>query len=880
MADAFERLSTALADRYQIERELGQGGMATVYLAADLKHQRKVAIKVLRPELAAVLGAERFVQEITTTAQLQHPHILPLFDSGSADGFLFYVMPYIEGETLRDKLNRETQLGVDEAVKITTEAADALDYAHRHGVIHRDIKPENILLHDGRPMVADFGIALALSAAAGGRMTETGLSLGTPHYMSPEQATADKDITARSDVYSLASVLYEMLTGDPPHTGSSAQQIIMKIVTEQAAPVTKLRKSVPPNVAAAVAQALEKVPADRFDSAKSLAEALANPHFVGTVGSVPTAGPPVRRSAAFVVLAVMTLAALALATWGWFRGAPPPPAVAQFDIRVTGSSGPASFDNGASLAIAPDGSRFVYVASDSGLYARDFGQLRSKALPARGFAPFFSPDGKWVGYADGTALKKVALTGDPPLTITLVAPDLSRGASWGEDGTIVFAPYVLSPLFLVPDGGGPVDTLTHLDAARGVASHRWPEWLPGQHGVLFEACGGAADSCEIAVFDRRTDSVRYLTPGLSPHYVATGHLVYTSPTGALLAAPFDLDRMEMTGKPVSLMEGILVRASWNGDFGIAGNGTLLYLSGQTTGYDLTLLDSAGSARVLLPDLIDAQAPALSPDGRRVAFAAAREGPYEIWIFDRTQESVSRLTFEGNAMYPAWNPSGDTVYYSTEAGSRDRDIWRRAADGSGDPERVLERPEDQMSITIPVAGGAALLRENVVSKPGNEGGLYALPLAPVGEPRPWVVSSFFERGPSFSPDARWAAYTSNESGQDEIYVRAFPEPKGRWQVSSGGGAEPLWSVDGRTIYYRRADTLFAAAVKASPTFSVGRQRMVFAAGFNPSPFHGVTNYDRDPRTGEFVVFSQHEGSTAALVVVLNWFEELRRRAEAM
>jgi len=274
-----DRLSAALADRYAIEREVGEGGMATVYLAEDLKHQRQVAIKVLKPELAAVLGAERFIQEITTTAQLQHPHILPLFDSGTADGFLFYVMPYIEGETLRDKLNRETQLGVEEAVRITREVADALDYAHRHGVIHRDIKPENILLHDGRPMVADFGIALAVSAAAGGRMTETGMSLGTPHYMSPEQATADKEITGRSDVYSLASALYEMLTGDPPHVGSSAQQIIVKIIADEARPVGEVRKSVPANVAAAVSKALEKLPADRFESAKAFADALADPHF-------------------------------------------------------------------------------------------------------------------------------------------------------------------------------------------------------------------------------------------------------------------------------------------------------------------------------------------------------------------------------------------------------------------------------------------------------------------------------------------------------------------------------------------------------------------------------------------------------------------------
>ena len=245
MTEITSKLSTALADRYKIERHLGEGGMATVYLAEDLKHKRKVAVKVLRPELAAVLGAERFVQEITTTANLQHPHILPLFDSGEADSFLYYVMPFIDGETLREKLDRDTQLGIDEAVGITTAIADALHYAHGEGVIHRDIKPENILIHNGRPMVADFGIALAVSAAAGGRMTETGLSLGTPHYMSPEQATAEKDLTARSDVYSLASVMFEMLTGEPPHMGNSAQQIIMKIVTDTPRSVTELRNSRP-----------------------------------------------------------------------------------------------------------------------------------------------------------------------------------------------------------------------------------------------------------------------------------------------------------------------------------------------------------------------------------------------------------------------------------------------------------------------------------------------------------------------------------------------------------------------------------------------------------------------------------------------------------
>jgi serine/threonine-protein kinase len=361
-----DRLTAALSDRYTIERELGQGGMATVYLAHDLKHARQVAIKVLKPELAAVLGAERFVVEIRTTAALQHPHILPLFDSGTADGFLYFVMPYIQGETLRNKLDRETQLGIEESVRMASDIASALHYAHQHGVIHRDIKPENILLHDGRPMVADFGIALAVSAAAGGRMTETDLSLGTPHYMSPEQATAEKEISARSDVYSLGSVLYEMLAGQPPHLGGSAQQIIMKIIAEPVAAVTQFRKTVPPNVAAAVAKALEKLPADRFDSAKAFAEALTNAGYTSaTVAVAGAATQGARRlTTALGVLVVVLGAALVWTLIG--ITSVEPRRVVRFSVPLSPDSGVAGGRLGIPrfatlrLAISADGNRIAY----------------------------------------------------------------------------------------------------------------------------------------------------------------------------------------------------------------------------------------------------------------------------------------------------------------------------------------------------------------------------------------------------------------------------------------------------------------------------------------------------------------------------------------
>ena len=323
---AYARLVSALADRYTIEHELGAGGMATVYLAQDLKHHRLVAIKVLRPELAAVIGADRFLSEIRTTANLQHPHILPLFDSGAADGFLYYVMPYVEGESLRDRLTREKQLPIADALRIATEVASALDYAHRHGVIHRDIKPENVLLHDGQALVADFGIALAASKAGGSRMTETGMSLGTPHYMSPEQAMGEREITARSDVYALGAMTYEMLLGEPPFTGPTAQAIVAKVMTEKPARLVARRETVPPEAEDAVLTALAKLPADRWGSAAEFSAALRG-GVAGRATTVVRSAPRIAGStmALRAAVAVATLATIA-AVYFALRGPRPVPA--------------------------------------------------------------------------------------------------------------------------------------------------------------------------------------------------------------------------------------------------------------------------------------------------------------------------------------------------------------------------------------------------------------------------------------------------------------------------------------------------------------------------------------------------------------------------
>jgi len=368
MTPAPARLTAALSDRYTIERELGQGGMATVYLAHDVKHDRKIALKVLRPELAAVIGAERFLKEIKVTANLQHPHILGLIDSGETEGMLWYAMPLVEGESLRDRLQREKQLPINDAVRLATEVAGALDYAHRHGVIHRDIKPENILLHDGSALVADFGIALAASTA-GTRMTETGMSLGTPHYMSPEQAMGEREITARSDVYALGCITYEMLVGEPPFTGPTAQAIIARVMTEDPRPLTLQRKSIPPELEGAVFMALEKLPADRFASAAQFADALSGNGATVATRAGATSAAAMRIGASwrrrFLAASAVAAVALGLAGWAWMRAQAA--AVPPFEQHYLVLGDSVQFQ--AQPALSPDGSlrlrrRFALPALD------------------------------------------------------------------------------------------------------------------------------------------------------------------------------------------------------------------------------------------------------------------------------------------------------------------------------------------------------------------------------------------------------------------------------------------------------------------------------------------------------------------------------------
>ena len=445
MSDAITRLNAALEGRYAIDRELGEGGMATVYLADDLKHERKVALKVLKPELAAVVGAERFLAEIKTTANLTHPHILPLHDSGEADSFLFYVMPYVEGETLRDRIKREKQLPVDEAVGIATAVANALDYAHPHKVIHRDIKPANILIQDGEPVVSDFGIALAVGAGGGDRLTETGLSLGTPYYMSPEQATGDQPVGSSTDTYALGSVLYEMLAGEPPYPGTTTQAVLGKIIAGKPVSAREHRSSVPVNVDAAIRCAIEKLPADRFTSAQEFVRALADPGFRHGEAEVMAWGATSSRWRTLAIGASCALGVLTL--WTWLR--PSIPEASTTVIQRTVIPVPAgqqlSIPHGQAFpfALSPDGSVLVYAGVREGrtsLYLRPMDSFESAELVGTEGArqPFFSWDGTQIGFFANRQLQRVPVDGGAPFQIAEVQ-GVPRGASWGPNDTIVYS---------------------------------------------------------------------------------------------------------------------------------------------------------------------------------------------------------------------------------------------------------------------------------------------------------------------------------------------------------------------------------------------------------------------------------------------------------
>ncbi|MEO8228057.1 MAG: serine/threonine-protein kinase, partial [Gemmatimonadota bacterium] len=602
-----DRLQATLSDRYRIERELGEGGMAVVYLATDLKHARPVALKVLRPELTAVVGADRFLREIQVTAKLQHPHIVPLFDSGVADELLYYVMPVIDGETLRQRLTREGELPVDEGVALIRAVAGALDYAHRHDVVHRDIKPENVLLHDGQPLLADFGIGLAVSAMGDDRLTSTGFSVGTPGYMSPEQMAGERKLDARSDIYALGCVAYEVLAGEPPFTGRTMHAVVSAVMTSDPAPLTERRRAVPEGVGAAIHRSLQRVPADRFATAAQFASALATGSDPQLRAHARTEITAVRRRSSFVMPLVAGVVLGGVAAFALFAArarigarAVEPTVTRRWDIALPDDAPVALGGAGSSpvgqtsIALSPAGDRLAYVAprgASTVLMLRDLSGDSSVAIRGTdgAYRPFFSPDGTWIGFFAGNLLRKIPVAGGDPVPVAPV--NRISGVNWIADDRILLFQNSGFDFHSISASGARTDSTVHLTTQFGEPDLLpGGEWVVGQLGSGQLALLSITEGTELAITRRGVlalDSVGTsdLLFGTSPKWVPPGHLVYSTADGVLMAMPFDGAGRKVLGEAVPILAGVRMEGGFGyGEYALAHDGTLVYLHGRNQLY--------------------------------------------------------------------------------------------------------------------------------------------------------------------------------------------------------------------------------------------------------------------------------------------------------
>ncbi len=873
-----ELLTRSLADRYAIERQLGEGGMATVFLARDIRHDRRVAIKVLREDVAQRMGAERFLREIRTTATLNHPHIVPLHDSGEADGIVYYVMPFVEGESLRDRLDREGQLPVADAVCIACDIASALDYAHRHGFVHRDVKPANILLHENRALVADFGIARVLEGSGGGlRLTESGLSIGTPEYMSPEQAMGEKNVTGRADIFALGSVLYEMLAGEPPFTGETAQTIVAKMMTMSPVPIRDLRPTVPTPVAAAIDGALQKVAADRFGTAAEFADALQLRDGQGTLAAAAHVRDS--RRTVWLVGAGALLVAIAAGAGAViarnFTGARATNAtVARAVIPLAQDQ--LLFVDGDPLDISRDGKYLVYVGDDSGksqLFLRPLADTITRAIPgtAGGSTPFFSPDGEWIAFFADDKLKKVTLSGGAPINV-LDMPAPEFGATWGTDGNLLYAIGDSALHRVRSDGTGAVGIVAEpkLPARRhALGALRWPALLPDNARALVSTDSG------IGVMDLASGDVRIVLRGRQARYLPTEQLLFDDNEGRVRVVGFDVQRGTVRGASTPVFEAFRGQGGAT-YFTVSDNGTLVYMPG---GFQRSLVrvNRYGQETPINAEPRGYRFPRVSPDGKSVAVTVDPR-PSAIWIVDATTGQAFPLTTDRvNSLQPIWSPDGTRVAFRR----RSQIAWMVAQPGA----------ELHTVFTASAQGRLGLI---LLSDWTDAAGFFGLQvntaLARWYTPRANIVqfrmgdstvnpvmSSPADYGyPTLSPDGKWLAYASTTSGANEVYVRPYPQQAPSAQVSARGGTEPVWSRDGKELFYRSGSRIMSVAHRPlSGSGAFGAPQMLFNGAYD---FSQDNNWALSP-DGSFIMIKADPTTGRQLRVAFNWFEELRAASKA-
>jgi serine/threonine protein kinase/dipeptidyl aminopeptidase/acylaminoacyl peptidase len=882
---------------YEIMSPLGAGGMGEVYRAQDTRLDRTVAIKVLASHLlSSPEFKQRMEREARAISSLNHPNICHLYDIGSQDGADYLVMEFLEGETLAERL-RKGALPLNEILKIGVAVADALAFAHRQGIVHRDLKPGNIMLTPGRAKLMDFGLAKPLgprNAAAGSGaapsftaaatlsgpspltpLTTAGSIIGTIQYMSPEQIEG-KEADARSDIFSFGAVLYEMATGKRAFQGKSHLSTASSILEKEPDPISTVQPQAPKALEHTVQTCLAKGPDERFQNAHDLKLQLE--WLAGAGGESPVAGKtPNARSAGrmWAAWAVASMAVVASLLLWVRRDAGTRPTLARFSISAPADT---SFDTDSSptLAISPDGQRLAYTVRSANsalsmLYLRRLDEFEGTPVPGSEDAamPFFSPDGQWVGFITSSAIKKVPVEGGAVVKLASVAYSVGS-ATWGTDTYIYFSRF-WAGLLRVPQNGGKVETVTLPDPARQEQGHRWPEVLPDGETVLFSIMKNfGANDAETGVLSIKTRTWRTVLPNASNAHYLSGHLVYVH-GGTLMAVPFDLKALQVTGTPAQVLHGVLANPDDGfSNLAVSPSGNLVYINGpertdRASSTHLVWVSRDGKESPATPTVRGYEDMSIAPDRKMAAFTIPADPVWNIWILDLERGNLNRLTFAGDNRDPLWSPDGRHIAYTSFRDGRFGLYWS-AADGSS-PEQRLTANQFEPSATAFTPDGKKLIFTQEVTTSN----VYCWEVPVTGDATPVPLNGLCESGSlDLSPDGKWIAYESGETGQLEVYVQPYPGPGGKWQVSSGGGYRPRWSPGGKEIFYRAGDAMMAVMVETHPHFSSGTAHMLFSGRYA----HAGRDYETDGRRFLMMKSTDQKGPTS-LQVVLNWTRELKK-----
>ena len=864
---------------YKILEKIGEGGMGVVYKAEDTKLKRIVALKFL-PSNA--LGTEeekaRFIREAQAAASLNHPNIATIYEIDEVEGEIFIAMEYIDGQTLKEKIN-SGPLKIKEAVKIACQVADGLNAAHEKGITHRDIKSANVMLTEkGQAKIMDFGLA-KMSARSG--LTKAGTTLGTIAYMSPEQSRGET-VDHRSDIWSLGVVLYEMVSGQLPFRGEYETAMVYSILNVEPEPLTALRTGVPIALDGIAAKALAKEPDARYQHVDELPvdlkavdlKSIDTSKILTTTVTERAAPQPSRWRRAVpwsiaALLMVATALVVGLVIWNLkLRLTTTSQSVTRSVITLspTEQLSPMEYEN--LLAFSPDGRCLVYVAGDDRqLYLRPMNEF--EATPLQGtegaISPFFSPDGQWVGFFADGKLKKISLEGGRPLTIC-ETNYFVPSATWGPDDTIIFESRSPS-LSRVSASGGTPEIITTPDRKKGETWHFFPEMLPDGKEVLFTISRGVnIKDRNIALLNLETGEQRtVLKGGFNGRYAATGHIVFER-FGTLMAAPFDLHQHKVTGSPIPIHEGIQ-RYNWS----FSGNGSLVYVPrGESMAKSsLVWVNRQGEAKPLTEERRSYRYPRISPNGTQVAVGIIYENT-DIWVYNVESSTSNRLTFGGYNNHPIWTPDGNRLAFSSNR-TGPFNLYLQPADGSEEAKQLLAGEYMQKPNSLSPDGKVLAFYE---MNPTTQEDIWVF-LIQDSSASPFLVTPANEHAPMFSPDGKWLIYMSDESGRHEVYVQPYPSTGAKYQVSTEGGTEPVWSPDGRELFYRSGDKMMAVAVETEPTFrrqGIPQELFEYRSPMNTT----APMYDIHPDGDRFLMVQLEEESTAVnqINVVLNWFEELK------